>query len=162
MPYAKNINIKDLVRDREKMQAELARYRTKATTSLFQIEKLKNEIERLNTLLKRAGTDNRHDRRIEVSLVAELKLSNKSYSGLVDNLSEEGLHLRITPTKKPPVFQPDKSIELKLKVAPGIILNLPCMEKWSCDTPPHCTVKSIGLQIQDPPVEYKNFLKTLP
>ncbi|MBI4680203.1 MAG: hypothetical protein HY753_03050 [Nitrospirae bacterium] len=58
-------------------------------------------------------------------------------------------------------LQPGTAFDLKFQLPSGQNVNLHCKVKWSFKTPPHCLTSSMGLEIIDPPEEYKELLKTL-
>lgn len=105
--------------------------------------------------------ERRRSKRILVSLKAELISGDVSYAGIIENLSEEGIYMRTLPTKAATDFTPETKHELKFQLPSGETINLHCKVKWSYKTPPHGLTNSVGMEIIDPPPEYKEFLKTL-
>ncbi len=105
--------------------------------------------------------ERRHSKRIIVNLKAELISGSVSYAGFIGNLSEDGIYLITDPTKTPVDFTPGTPLEVKFEPLTGETLCLNCMVKWSYKTPPHGLANSIGLEIIDTPLKYKEFLKTL-
>ncbi len=105
--------------------------------------------------------EKRRFKRIIVSLKAELISDGTSYTGFIENLSENGLFVTTTPTKTAIVFTPETRCEIKFQLPSGETLNLPCKITWAYRTPPHGITNSIGLEIIDPHPKYREFLKTL-
>jgi hypothetical protein len=67
----------------------------------------------------------------------------------------------ITSPSKAKVYEAGAGINLKLKLSNGDTIKLNCNVKWSYDNSTEDMTNSVGLEIIDPPVEYKEFLKTL-
>ena len=101
----------------------------------------------------------RHERKI-VNIRAELVCGDRRYAGSIENISPAGVYVVTAPTRSTRDFAPDSALELRFKFPSGEKLNLHCIVKWSYSTPPHGLTNSIGLQIIDPPLTYKEFLKT--
>jgi len=128
-------------------------------------------------------------KRITVNLDAEIILGGKSYSGVVENLSEfgakwykfvrateepseYGIYTGTTPSKTIIDFTPGTPLKLKFKLPSGEKLNLRCEIRWSYQTPhdeftnspsidPPPKYTAAGMEIIDPPPKYKEFFKTL-
>jgi hypothetical protein len=59
-------------------------------------------------------------------------------------------------------YNPGTDIDLKLELASGKAINLTCRVRWSClKTPPDGLTDSIGLEVIDPPLPYRNFVRAL-
>ncbi len=101
-----------------------------------------------------------HKRKI-VSLNVELIAEGKRYAGIVENITEDGLYMIANPSKTSCVFSSETKLELKFQLNSGKILHLPCKVTWSYKTPPHGLTNSIGMEIIDPPLSYKESLKAL-
>jgi hypothetical protein len=102
----------------------------------------------------------RSERKI-VTLKAEIVSGDKSYAGVVENISEEGIYVITTPSKNPMDFTHGTMVELKFQLHSGEGMNLHCKVIWAYKTPPHGLTNSIGVEIIEPPAQYKEFLKTL-
>jgi hypothetical protein len=105
--------------------------------------------------------DARRSRRIIVNLPAEIVIGDKRYASSIENLSEEGAYIVTAPLKSSTEFIPESPLELRFAFPSGEKLNLHCKVKWSYQTPPHGYTTSIGVEIIDPPLTYKETLKTL-
>ena len=106
--------------------------------------------------------EKRRSQRTVISSKAELILGDKNYSGLVANVSEKGIFIIITAPDKTTIdFAPETTVELKFELPSGEILNLHSKIKWSYKTLSNHITYSIGMEIIEPPLKYKEFLETL-
>ncbi len=98
-----------------------------------------------------------------VSLDTEFILGDKSYKGLIDNVSEGGLRIKTIPMKTAPCSIPGTTLELKFQHPSGKKLNLHCEAIWVHINRnlPQCLITTMGIKIIDPPEEYKTFIKSL-
>jgi hypothetical protein len=99
--------------------------------------------------------------RFPVEINAEIVSENLRHEGIIENLSEKGVCLRITPTKTLRDFTPGIRLDLKFQLPTGKKLSLYCKKKWSYKITPRSLMKRIGVELIDPPSEYKDFLATL-
>ena len=99
--------------------------------------------------------------RLSDSLDAKIIVGDSSYSGIIMNFSEKGLHL-VTATLFDVVdIAAQTSLDLKCKLPTGEMVDINCAVKWFRPKPsPYGVSFSIGMEINDPPVQYKDFLKT--
>ncbi len=102
----------------------------------------------------------RRSKRVIMNWPAEIVCGSARYAGSIENLSPEGAYVVTAPTKDPRDFAADSMIELRFKFPSGEKLNLHCRVKWSYSTPPHGYTHSIGLEFIDPPLTYRDTLKT--
>ena len=104
--------------------------------------------------------DKRKSERKVDSLDAEIICGDVSYPGIIMNFSSEGLYL-VTATANTVVdITPCTTIQLKCTLPSGINLEMDCEVKWfQTRTSPHGVSFSLGMEIKDPPNEYKEFLK---
>jgi len=105
--------------------------------------------------MERRGAD-----RLVVNLKAERLSCTKNCSVFIENLSDTGIYMITAPSKSKD-YEPGRKLLLKLELASGKTLNLQCNVKWSYDNSPEDLTNSVGLEILNPPEEYKNFIKTL-
>lgn len=105
--------------------------------------------------------NNRQHKRIPVTLNAEVVSDGKRYEGIIGNVSEEGLGYTLTTfIKTPAVFIPKGSVEIFVRIPRGEApLRLDCEVRWFLN--PSTDKKSIimGMQILEPPEEYKEWIK---
>jgi hypothetical protein len=161
MALIKESCIKDVVREREKLKADIARYRLMVAARQFKIQKLQKELKVLKCQLTHSQGDKRHSKRKMVSLSASLLNHDTPYSGLIDNLSEDGMHVRLTPSNTSKNLSLDSNLKVEFKVSARQSFLLSCRKRWAINTPPHGVVKSVGLEITNPSIDFKNFVKTL-
>jgi hypothetical protein len=107
--------------------------------------------------------DKRTSGRIILSLQAELIADSKSYSGIIENLSGGGACLEATTAGSELNLAPGKKVMLKLHDSSNETINLNCEVKHSNSIKNVFkeTIYKTGLEINDPPYQYKAFLKTL-
>ena len=94
--------------------------------------------------------DKRVAKRIIAGYKAEITFEDKTYQGVIENLSETGVSITIVSQEKELSFTPGKTLKLKLEIQPDETLTLNCTIKWSTKLPPHGLINGIGLEIIDP------------
>ncbi len=104
--------------------------------------------------------ERRRAKRLTVNLKAERISCTKNCSVFIENLSETGISMITSPTSNK-VYVTGSAIHLKLKLLTGDTIKLNCNVKWYYDNSSEDMTNSVGLEIVDPPDEYKAFLKTL-
>ena len=104
--------------------------------------------------------ERRSSKRITVDLNAERISCTKNCSVFIENLSESGIYMITAPAKNNE-YVPGTEIDLKLKLSKGETIHLNCNVKWVYENSPEDLTNSVGLEIDDPPQEYIEFLKTL-
>ncbi|MHA2219579.1 MAG: hypothetical protein ACXACY_27040, partial [Candidatus Hodarchaeales archaeon] len=77
------------------------------------------------------------------------------------NVSALGVNAIITPMNCATDFLKEAKHELKIHISSGDTIKLNCIRKWSSSISPQGLTKEIGLEIIDPPKQYKEFLSTL-
>jgi hypothetical protein len=95
--------------------------------------------------------DKRETRRITAGYKAEITFDNKTYQGIIENLSETGASVTVVIKEAGIDFQPGKALDLKFEMQPGETLLLHCKIVWSSKLPPQGLINGIGLEIIDPP-----------
>lgn len=153
--------IKDVVKEKEKLKAEIARYRLMVAARQFKIQKLERELKELKSQLTHSQGDKRHNKRKAVSLSANLIDKDIPYSGLIENISIDGMHVRLTPSNTSKNLSLDSNLKVEFKASAKQSFQLSCRKRWAFNTPPHGVVKSVGLEITNPSIDFKNFVKTL-
>ncbi len=100
--------------------------------------------------------------RIVDSLEAEIVLNGINYSGIIMNFSENGLYM-VSATVYSAIDIPSNSIVgLRSRLPSGDTVKMDCEVKWLRTKPsPFGVSFSMGMEIKSPPIEYKEFLKTL-
>jgi len=104
--------------------------------------------------------ERRRAQRLTVNLKAERLSCTKNCSVFIENLSDTGISMITSPTNNK-VYVPGSAIDIKLKLATGNTIKLNCNVKWYYDNSSEDMTNSVGLEIVDPPEEYKEFIKTL-
>ena len=104
----------------------------------------------------------RRSERVILKLPAEIIIQGTHYASSIENLSEEGAYIITATVENSETFSTDTTLELKFNVPSGEAQVLSCKIKWSYLTPPHGFTSSIGLEILNPPLSYKDLLGSLP
>ncbi len=104
--------------------------------------------------------ERRRSKRIKVNLKAERISCTDNCSVFIEDLSESGISMLTTNTKKKN-YAPGTEIDLELELSTGETMNLNCNVKWAYDNSPEDPTNHVGLEIVDPPHKYMEFLKTL-
>lgn len=106
--------------------------------------------------------EKRSTKRIDDSLEAEIVLNGINYSGIIMNFSESGLYM-VTATIYDVIDVPAHSkLGLKCKMPSGEAMDLHCEVKWfQTKQSPFGVTFSMGMEIMDPPFQYKEFIRTL-
>ncbi len=105
--------------------------------------------------------ERRRTKRLSVNLKAERLSCSKDCSVFIENLSETGIQMISAPAKKKDLFVPGSEVEIKLKTSGGETIKLQCNVKWAYDNSQEDMTNSVGLEIVDPPFQYKEFIKNL-
>lgn len=95
-------------------------------------------------------------KRIIAGYKAEITFEDKTYQGVIENLSETGASITIVSQEKELGFTPGKTLKLRFEIQQGETLNLNCTIKWSTKLPPHGLINGIGVEIIDPNWEQCN------
>ncbi|RJQ53356.1 MAG: PilZ domain-containing protein [Nitrospiraceae bacterium] len=104
--------------------------------------------------------ERRREARITVNLKAERISCTENCSVFIENLSETGINMITAPAKNSE-YIPGSEVDLELELNSGKIINLNCNVKWAVDNSPEDPASNVGLEIIDPPAEYKEFVRTL-
>jgi hypothetical protein len=100
-------------------------------------------------------------KRINVGLGGEIVYKDKTYATYIGNVSEYGLFGLTNTTDVSIDFSPGTELLLRCQIAPNKILDLNCRKKWSSKISPNRLTKRTGLEIINPPTEYKYFINSL-
>lgn len=105
--------------------------------------------------------EKRNSRRYIVFIAGVIISGDKSYAGVVGNISENGMYVRIKSADAGINFAPGTISDLKIKLPSEETLNLRCRLVWSYEILP---VKSsgksaynLGMEIKSPSQEYRKF-----
>ena len=99
--------------------------------------------------------------RVILNLPAEIIIQGTHYASSIENLSEDGAYIIAASSENTGAFSPDTVLELKFNFPSGETQLLSCKVKWSYLTPPYGFTNSMGLEIIDPPLSYKDLLRSL-
>jgi len=106
--------------------------------------------------------ENRRAARLTDSLDVEIVSAGVSYAGLILNCSEGGLYMVTATTYDVVAIPPSSMIEVKCKLPSGEELEMVCEVKWFQTKPsPYGVTFSMGMQIDDPPQKYKDYLSSI-
>lgn len=95
--------------------------------------------------------------RVVVNLKAERISCIENCSVFIENLSESGIYMITAPSKKNN-FTPGSELELELELSPEKTINLNCNVKWAYKNEHDDLTHSVGLEIIEPPQEYRDFI----
>lgn len=85
--------------------------------------------------------------RVSVSYRAELIYNEKSYAGIIENISKRGLKVITFSTVHRAHFKTGSMLELKFQTDSGDILNINCKVKWSSKISPDGLINRVGMEI---------------
>jgi len=97
-------------------------------------------------------------KRINIGLDAEF---GSSCTALTGNISEGGIYVKIACTESVSNIRPGERMNLALALPSGKLLNLTCKKVWSNKISPDSFIEHIGVEIINPPDEYKYFYHRL-
>jgi hypothetical protein len=101
----------------------------------------------------------RHHKRFVITLNAQVIIGGKSYSGVIGNVSEEGVSSTITTyIKTDEQFAPHKLIQLVFELPSGDIIHLDCEIRWFLRPRELGSNMILGLYIVDPPSKYTEWI----
>ncbi len=110
----------------------------------------------------------RSERKI-IDMETVLISDNKSYSGVIGNISEYGVYVRTNLTNTAIDFLPKTTVTLKIHTLSEETLHLPCEIIWlyTKQIPTRrletddVLENDIGMEIKNPPPAYKKFFENL-
>jgi uncharacterized cupredoxin-like copper-binding protein len=105
--------------------------------------------------------ERRKSKRLSVEIKAERLSCDKNCSVFIENLSESGINIITAPAKTTTLFEPGAEVELKLQTKNNGIIKLQCNVKWVYDNSPEDFTNNVGLEINNPPEDYLDFVRTL-
>jgi hypothetical protein len=105
--------------------------------------------------------EKRRSSRKVISLDARIVSNGISQAGITVNLSEDGIYM-ITATSEDVInFSSQARINLQARLSPEETINLSCAVKWfQKKTSPNGTRFKMGMEIMDPPIAYREFIKS--
>jgi hypothetical protein len=94
--------------------------------------------------------DKRRAKRISIGFKVEIISEGSTYTGEIDNLSEDGACVLLFPTHIPVTFEEGKIYELTFHLFSEETINFRCKVVWSKKTPSHGLTNKVGMEIIDP------------
>ncbi|MBI5049838.1 MAG: PilZ domain-containing protein [Nitrospirae bacterium] len=106
--------------------------------------------------------EKRRFERKKVYLKAERISGDENRAVFIENISEHGIQIITVPAESIIEFFPGTPIDLKFELSSGDTINLNCAVRWSYhNSPPDDITTTIGMEIIDPPLRYREFVKNL-
>ncbi len=103
--------------------------------------------------------ERRSSSRIVTTFDAEFSLEENNYTGVIENISEEGICMRFPSSTAPIEFTPGTELYLNIKPSPEETMNLHCVIRWSISISRDRLSGSAGMEIINPSAEYGELLK---
>ncbi len=106
--------------------------------------------------------EKRHYKRIPVRLEAYILTAEKTYTGSIENVSEDGFEYLVhSSSKATEDFHFDKTVEIYFQIPSGEAVNIFCTVKWlskisSVDGP-----LTIGIKIAEPSPKFHGLIRAL-
>ncbi len=106
--------------------------------------------------------ERRHSPRVPIRLNAEVKTEGKTYAGVIDNISEEGMEYLITSyIEATGEFQSEQKVEMKFRAPSGETVDVDCEVRWSMENAADERVLIVGMKILDPPSRYRELIEEI-
>jgi hypothetical protein len=99
--------------------------------------------------------------RIYVGLEAEFFSISSAHTAFIENISEYGMYAKVASDRNIDNNTPPSCINLRLQLPAGNSLKLNCKKVWSSKNTANSLIERIGIQIIDPPDEYRDFYHLL-
>ena len=104
--------------------------------------------------------NNRRHKRFAISLHANIIIGEKTYKGIIGNISEEGVLTSLTTfIKTDDTFLPKKNVGLNFDLPSGETVDLNSEVRWFIRPSEKGKTLMLGLYIIDPPPEYIAWIK---
>jgi hypothetical protein len=109
--------------------------------------------------------EKRKSRRLAVNVEVKLLSGGNHYEGTIENISMDGIfmHMTTAPAQSAKDFVPSTIIQIKFQPAQGNHLDIQCNVRWLHihEEAPDNLVHKMGVEILDPPSDYKDWVKTI-
>jgi hypothetical protein len=105
--------------------------------------------------------EKRRKKRKTIHLNAESISGDSNFAVFIENLSEDGIYMITAPSNGQLEFTPNQAVTIKLKLSSGDTIDLSCKVIWAYKLPPSGITHSVGMEVIEPPKQYKEFVKTL-
>lgn len=100
-------------------------------------------------------------KRLPFGFRAELVAHSVIYEAFVENISENGMNIKIVQISSDHNLDYVSDVALKIHPTFGRRIDLNGRKKWSSKISPNSIIESIGIEIIDPPPEYKKLYKII-
>lgn len=100
-------------------------------------------------------------RRVTVNIEAEIVSYKESYPAFIRNISEYGIHVKVANIEPAKPSDSGADVDLKFQLPSGETVSLYGRKKWVCKNTSNSFIENIGVEIIDPPDEYKDFCRVL-
>ena len=106
--------------------------------------------------------EGRISKRIFVNLDGEL-ISNRGHcAAIIKNISENGIFAKIPLNEREKPHSLDLNFfSVKLQLPTGDLVNLNCTKKWSYQHSSGSMIEHIGIEVIDPPQQYRIYFNSL-
>lgn len=101
--------------------------------------------------------EKRRDKRVVAGYETEILYDNKSYTGIIENISASGVNVLTDPLGSEIDFIQYDSIALKIQSSKGEEVILECTIIWSSAIPPHNIRYRIGMELVGRPWDKISF-----
>lgn len=113
-------------------------------------------------MVKSCAMERRRFKRKKIHLRAERLSGDESRAVFIEDISEYGIQIMTAPAKSIIEFSPGTPVDLKFELSSGKTINLLCTVRWSLhNAPPNDATTSIGMEVMNPPLRYREFVKNL-
>ncbi len=159
----KERRVHELKREVDRLAVELNRYKRVVHNMRREEVTMRNLIKTIHfkNSLSQDTLNKRRSKRQMVSLITRFASNNSSYTALIENISEEGIFMRVSPSSNGLTLTPGSKLKLLIKLPSGEFLSSQCNVIWSYKTPPHGLINSAGMEIMNPSPQYADFLRIL-
>lgn len=100
-------------------------------------------------------------KRVPVNIEAEIISYRTSYPAYISNISEYGIHAKIATMEPVRFSESETNVNLIFRLPSGETINLFCRNKWAYKNTSNSFIENIGIEIIDPPDEYRNFFRAM-
>ncbi|MHA2219366.1 MAG: PilZ domain-containing protein [Candidatus Hodarchaeales archaeon] len=148
-------------REIDKLRSDVLRHKRIASFKELQLSRLQKEIKKFSGETQESQPEKRSCQRINVFLTGEFLINDENIPALIEDLSLNGIYIKLSPCNSSIDIPVGQEHELKFKLPSGEVLNYNCTVKWLCKALPHNVVTCIGSEIMNPTQKYKEFLCSL-
>jgi hypothetical protein len=96
----------------------------------------------------------RTGKRINIGLDAAI---STGCMALTENISEGGIYVKVACSEFTASLRPGTMMDLAIELPSGKLLNLSCKKVWSYKNMSNNLIEHVGVEIINPPKEYKYF-----